>query len=246
MEAEHRAPSREAGTRWLERLTDLARQWHAPPDRAAKETVLAELWSLLNLVMQVQVRAAARRLGRIDEDDVLDVAADKTLDLVRRIDDGRWQPEAAGADHLRGFLATVARNGVVDVLRLRGREVSGFDADGVDAVRKPTALDPGALGTEYARTLVRCLRGLTERARWVWLLRVIHEVPSAEVGRHPDVGMSAGGVDMLLSRTRRHIEACMESHGLDPRVAPGGTFVALWEILDDVRPSAARPRGGSR
>ena len=77
-----------------------------------------------------------------------------------------------------------------------------------------------------------CLGKLQPRTRLVWYFRVIHEMPSALIARHPKVTLNPGHIDVILQRARDAIRACMNEKGLDPGDMPTGTFVGLWEFLE--------------
>lgn len=236
-----------APLRWAVRVCELVAQWRLPLGDVARDAVLAELWTLLNLALQRYVRAQARRFGPIAPEDVVDLAADKTLELLRRLDRREWDPALGSHAQLCGYLFSVARNGVVDHVHLRGREVLASDlphpgSEGT-LFEAATAPDPESAvdGSRYARGIVECAALLSARARLAWMLRVFHGMSSAQIGHHPQVGTSPGGVDLILNRSRRRLRKCMQSKGLEPNVMPPGTFAALWEIIDAERSSPTAP-----
>jgi len=49
-----------------------------------RERAISELWTLVNLALQRYVRATGRRAGRLDQEDVRDIAAEKALDFLTR------------------------------------------------------------------------------------------------------------------------------------------------------------------
>ena len=234
------APS---GALWPDRIRTLARAWHEEPSSARREGPQAELWTLGNLVLQKYVRVNAGRLGTIPLEDIRDIAADKTLDLLRRLDARTWAPWADTTAEVCSFLAVVARNGVVDFLRERRREVphavrweSGDDAaaDPMD-VRPPASAPrdravPGE-GAEYAKAILDCLSGVAAKARLVWFLRAFYELSSAQAARHPGVASKPAAVDTMVRRVRVRLRACLEGKGHDPERFPTGTFTALWDAV---------------
>ena len=77
-----------------------------------------------------------------------------------------------------------------------------------------------------------CLSHLTPRARKVWYLRVLLELPSQEVARHPEVQMTRTSVDVTFFRARAAVRRCLRTRSLDWDRVPEGTFVQLWELLE--------------
>jgi len=222
---------------WGERLRALVLEFRAESDPVRRNRVLSELWVLANLVLQKYVRAVASTLGGVDPDEVRDIAAEKALDLVGRLDREDWSLDDYAPAQVGSFLAKMARNGVVDRLRRQSREMPlTIREDGSMTVHPAvTTPVPGSeaavLGPEYARAILRCFADFTERARIVWFLRVFYELSSAEIARHPRVATSPAAVDTMLLRCREHLRRCMKSHGLDPTQIPAGTFTALWNVI---------------
>ena len=201
---------------------------------ARRSEALGRLWVLLNLALQKYARGQARRLGRLGSEDIRDVAAEKASDLILRLDNDQWNPAASSPAQLCSFLATVARNGVVDALRTTRREVaSGHDLEARETRAVGAAVQEDAIGgDEFARALVACASSLTSRSRRAWLLRVFYDFSSAEIARHPEVTTSPAGVDAMLARCREHLRACLEERGLPMRAIPAGTFARLWELIE--------------
>lgn len=218
--------------RWPGRVLELAARFRSAADPATRDGLLAELWTLVNLALQRYVRASARGTGGLDLEDVRDIAAEKALDFLRKLDDPHWDAAMYAPAQICTFLKSMARNGTVDRARLKRREISdnGLPA----AVLDPTA-DPGATfeGASYARAIVVCLSELTQRARLVWFLRAFYELKSAEIARHTKVTTTPAAVDTMLLRSRDTLRDCMTKRGLDPLRLPPGTFAALWEVVLD-------------
>jgi DNA-directed RNA polymerase specialized sigma24 family protein len=247
----------EPEARWPGRLRALAAQWRAAEDGTRREAILAEFWRLLNLALHRHVRAQARRFGGLSSEDVVDIAADKAVDLLGSLEAGRWDPAAEGDERMAAFLAVVARNGVVDRLRRLGREQSAPDvreggraggigphgrthADADDVVG--AAIDGG----RYARALVECARLLTARARLAWVLHIFGGMTSAQIAGHPEVRTSVGGVSLMLHRCRHRLRRCLASKGFEPERMPAGTFIALWDLVEGARRRAPRHPGEGR
>ncbi|HEX4823596.1 MAG TPA: RNA polymerase sigma factor [Candidatus Polarisedimenticolaceae bacterium] len=204
---------------------------------ATRRRIMGALWGVVSVALRRYARHHARRFGRLDPEEIRDIASDKASDLVARIDEEGWDPAASTPASVRSFLSAVARNGVVDALRssrkvvLVGDDLEPLERGGVEGGGQ----DDAAIGGEFVDTLLGCLSGLTARARKAWFLRVFYEFSSAEIARHPDVASSPAGVDAMLARSREQVRACMESKGVAMRTLPVGTFVRLWESTVEER-----------
>lgn len=221
---------------WPDRLIELGRQIQTRP--AAASGARGEFWLLLNAVLQQRIRAESGRTGPIEAHDVEDLASDKALDLMGRVDDLQWDLREATREAVIGYVSSVARYGLVDSLRRRSRRPreTDLDVDGVSdvALRRPTGgTDPhaSAEGEEFARALVECVAALEARNRRVWFLRVLLEMPSRRIARHPRVGLRPGHVDVVLQRCRQRLRECMHSGGFETNALPPGSFVALWRVF---------------
>jgi RNA polymerase sigma factor (sigma-70 family) len=223
--------------KWPARIRELALDLRSERDPRRRERALSELWTLVNLALQRYVRASARRIGRLDHEDVRDIAAEKALDFLRRLDDPQWDASAYSPAQVCTFLRSMARNGLVDRTRQRKKEVSWTDEleDDMQAMAFISSKDTSASvdGDEYARAMVACLSSLTVRARLVWFLRVFYELQSVAIARHARVRSTPAAVDTMLMRCRDRLRECMAGRGLDPSRMPPGTFTALWEIVHD-------------
>ena len=237
---------------WPGRIRELAARCRQTLDAGEKEILHAELWKLLGLAVHKYVLLQTGRLGRLTADDVADVTSEKTLELIRRLDRRQWNPTESTDAQLCSFIAAVARHGVVDVFRRRRREARAASwfrwSPKYRPAEEASPFDPESSidACRYARAIVECAARLTRRARWAWVLRVFGELPAAEIAQHPAIRSSPAGVDVMLSRSRRHLRECLESKRLDPTCLPSGTFVALWEVLDRVPPSEHDWRVGER
>jgi RNA polymerase sigma factor (sigma-70 family) len=214
------------------RLGAAARAARGDPRRE----ILGTVWKLLHLALQKYVRQQARRLGRVAPETIREIAADKASDLVVRLDKDDWDPSALSAETLRAFLATVARNGVVDALRSGRREVLAGDEAELErtagAPHAPREQEDAVARSEVADALVACAATLSPRSRRAWLLRVFYDFSSSDIARHPAVMSSPAGVDQMLARGREHLRACMERKGVAMRSLPVGTFARIWELTE--------------
>jgi len=207
---------------WPTRLRRACEQVGQLREGAARDEARGEVWLILNAVISRFLRGHARTLGRISAQDREDIAAQKSLDLLRRIEQGTWDMEEREPAEIAGFLSQVARYGLLDFLR-------------ADRRRKdpppPREMDSEGMsewGREYVRALRQCVAHLTDRARRIWFFRVLCSMPSKEIASHPDVRLKSGHVDVVLQRARQAMRECMEQQGYEPRDMPPGTFVELW------------------
>jgi DNA-directed RNA polymerase specialized sigma24 family protein len=221
---------------WPARVRTLVSEFRTGAGPAERERARAELWTLVNLVLQRYVGAIARRSGGVGPDEVPDIASEKALDFIRRLDQPEWNLEPYSTAQIVSFFTRMSHNGVIDSLRKKGRELPLLtNDDGTLAVeREPTSTadaESGVLGPEYARAILECFSNLTPRARLAWFLRVFYELSSRDIARHPGVRTTPAAVDMMLLRSREHVRTCMEARGLDAAKMPTGTFGALWNVF---------------
>lgn len=223
---------------WPERVIALAHQWQADQSPAAREPILSELWLLLNAAILKYLRIHGRRYTSASHEDIQDLASDKTLDLLRRLDHQQWDPTQAGPGQLCSFISTLARNGLIDHLRVvgskRAQEMETADREAVSpTVMKPReeAPEAGFQRERFAEAVGDCAGLLNERTRKIWFMRVLLDMPSKEIAHHPGVNMKPSAVDMALSRCRGLIRDCMQEKGFEAEDMPPGVFTTLWETF---------------
>jgi DNA-directed RNA polymerase specialized sigma24 family protein len=224
-------------------------QLRSERSRETAKRVVAEIWVLLNLALQKYARKHAHWGGALSADDISEIASQKASELLRRIDSKDWDPAGSSAAQLCGMLSTIARNGVVDLRRVRRREVSapeGFDVPlssrawgGQPGVEESP--ESGVESAAYAQAIVDCAAGLSVRARRAWYLRVLYEIGSADIARDPAVATTPAGVDAMLARCREQMRSCLAAKGFDAGPLPPGTFVKLWELTHRDAPEATPP-----
>ena len=223
---------------WPDRLRALGEKLRASSSPLDAGGIVAEIWVLLNLALQKYARRHAHLSGPLSADDISEIASEKAADLVRRLDSKSWDPSGFTSAQLCALLSTIARNGVVDLRRVRRREVStpeGFDVPLSSRTWGGRAGDEqspesGVDGASYAQAIAECAAGLSARARRAWYLRVLYEIGSAEIERDPAVATTPAGVDAMLARCREQMRACLASKGFGAGPFPPGTFVRLWEM----------------
>lgn len=229
-------------SQFASRVIELCRARARVDDRAEDERLRADLWLVVAGLLTVQVRRhGAPRLG---PEERLDLVADKALEVMSRIDQGEWRPEDGGPGRVVNYLASVARFGVIDRFRALDREPQGAVDDpdrggaehelpGTAPWSDPPPPDPArdTHAAEFAAALEECLDRLPERDRRVWVLRVLHDLRAREIAAHPEVRSSSTAIDMVISRCRKRLGACMTARGFVPTDIPPGAFTRLWETL---------------
>ena len=222
--------------RWGRLLAGLAARQRTPdrPGRRARE----RLWVLLVMVLRRRIRAESRRLGPIDDDDLADLASEKALELIHRIDAGEWEPDSMPEEKIVGYVSSAARYGLIDTLRRSERRATDLEPDiesvaagaGVDS----SGVEPPHVAAERAAfvdAIVSCAGNLTTTHRTIWLFRVFLDMPSKAIAAHPAVGLKPGHIDVILGRCRDRLRTCVQSAGYDVGHAPPGTFAALWKAF---------------
>ncbi len=220
---------------------ELCQELRAPANECARDAARGEVWELLNSVISRYLRMHETRIGVVSQEDIEDIAAEKSLDLLRRAELGTWDTSGRSPSDITGFLSKVARNGLVDVLREAGRRVEPADerrpewdvgtVDEDSAMQMTESPDILVERREFAFALRGCAEDLKPRSRLVWFLRVFLAMSSREIAAHPEVGLRVGHVDVLLQRTRDAIRDCMGRHGFESQDMPPGVFVEIWKAF---------------
>ena len=226
---------------WPERLKDHIGRLHPsfgdpPPDRDREEA-----WVLLHSVLMNRLRGQAAELEGIDLEDLRDIAAQKSLDLMRKAESGEWDLSAREAPEIARFIAKVARNGLFDLLRERGRRARPrtddrpeWEVSGGRQMLTGGREDPPHMSVErmeFAAALRSCADKMEPRRRNVWIFRLFYRMSTKEIAAHPEISLKPGHVDVLLQRAREEIRKCMEKRGHDSREIPPGAFVELWKAF---------------
>ncbi len=223
---------------WAARLGELVHILQTPDTGpAGHEAARAESWVLLNsaILRHLSVRAGGAGLAHEDREDL---AAEKSLDLLRRAESGAWRVEGRAAGEIAAFVATVARHGIVDHHRRSSRWVQPGPG-GMDETPhndRVLAHDPGSPlaqveRRDFVQALCDCAEHLQPRARRAWLFRVFYDLSSKEIAAHPEIDLNPAHVDVLLQRCRDGIRVCMRAKGYEPHDMPPGTFAALWKAF---------------
>jgi len=223
---------------WAVRVGQVVARLGEPLEREERDRVRVETWTLLNIALRRFLRSHAARAGGLDPSDIEDIASTKTLELLGRAESGAWtvHPDRGGRE-IAAYLSRIARNGLLDALRMRSRQVELVDEaerstgapteDGARSSRS-AATDALAESREFAKSLGECAGQLAPRSFAAWFLRVFHEMTSREIAMHPSVNATPAHVDVILQRARGSVSQCMQAKGHDTTDAPAGAFVELW------------------
>jgi RNA polymerase sigma factor (sigma-70 family) len=223
--------------RWAERLNELCRT-NQDSRATTPSSLRQEIWQIVSLALSRYLRYHAARLGVSGPEDLADIASQKSLELLGKPDTSNERLANLAPREIPGFLSTVARNGLVDLLKARGRSAPPLDdddasvEDGLAYVKSKTDRPDEPLErNEFAQALRQCAEVLEARTRLVWFFRVFYDMPSKEIAMHPRVQLKASHVDVLLQRGREAIRDCMKKRGYEPHEIPAGTFVELWRVF---------------
>ncbi len=236
--------------RWIARLQETSLQVRVEPDRRARDARIGETWELIRTALTRFLRAHEHRCGGLSREERQDLAAEKALDLVQRIERGEWDMSGHTSGEIHAYLSRTARNLIVDFGRSQKRSaafvraneatVPAHDGPVID-LRGGRGRDPAPTpearheSRDYVRHLRECVERLKPRARLAWFLRAFYGLASRDIGTHPGVAARPGTVDLMVHRGRAALAECMRRKGLDPREMPPGTFIALWEYFHALR-----------
>lgn len=231
-----------ADPRWPGRFKDLCLELRRARDERTLGRARGEVWLLLNSLISQYLRFHATRQGRIAPEDLEDIAAAKSSDLLHKIEIGAWDAAARDRTEVTGFLSKVARNGLVDRLREMGRQVNVVTMDGPEGSLDASSMactaytitladppDRQVERKEFVVALRNCVGQMEARSRRVWFLRVLCGLPSRGIATHPQVSLTINHVDAILHRARKAMRGCMHGKGYEPRDMPLGTFTELWK-----------------
>ncbi len=230
-----------AERQWPSRLRHASEQLQNPPDEASRTTALGQTWKILYASLSLYLRSHCSRFGAIAQEDLEDLAAEKALDLLRRIVSRKTAFADRSEGEIASFLSTVARNELLDWVKRDARRVLPKDEDqpewdvgGIDQEAGMSTTDPPDVSVqrrEFVDALRRCAEQLEPRSRSAWFFRVFYGMPSKDIAVHPELNLKASYVDVLLQRARRTVQDCMGRRGFDARDMPPGTFAELWSAF---------------
>ncbi len=123
------ADLRSLNSEWPAHFRNLCREVRGPQDARSRDRARGGLWLLLNSLISQYLRFHITRQGRVPVEDLEDIAAEKSLDLLRKNESGTWDAVSRPTEEIKGFLSKVARNGLVDRLRAIGRHIQPAGKD---------------------------------------------------------------------------------------------------------------------
>jgi RNA polymerase sigma factor (sigma-70 family) len=231
-----------AKSKWPARLGDLCLELRHPKDPDSLGRARGTVWLLLNSLLSQHLRYHVHRQGQLPHEDLEDLASDKSLELLRKLEKGTWDVTGRSQSEISGYLSMVARNGLVDRLRRAGRWVRPADDRQLEEDLEAASSNPDAdlrivmespdklvERREYAMAIRDCIEQLEGRSRIAWFLRVLCGMSSKQIAVHPKVSLNASHVDVLMQRARGMVKDCMRRKGFSPQDMPPGTFVELWK-----------------
>lgn len=244
----HADPAARSHRPWVERLAVLAGRLATPLDEKARARDRGELWLLLTAVLSRYTRARTLALGPLAREDIEDLVAGKAFDLLRRIESGALQFRCEAPHEIPAFLARTCHNAIVDLRRReRLRQGGPHTADDAQALLEPetslrTESSPSGRVefAEMTHALEHCLEQLAPRARRVWILRTFFEMSSRDIAAHPEVAIKPSHVDVVVSRTRAAVQACLAKRGFEAADFDLVGIARLWDRF--VRPAEQNGR----
>ncbi len=212
-------------------MVELCHGWRSAATLRERDRALAELWFLLNAALARYVRLHGRVYGSIDAEDARDVASEKAMAFLRALENATAETSALDPPRVCSYISVLARNGLVDALRKRGRDHAVAHAAGESRVASYDSAEANVQHEEFVAAVRACVMQMTPRARSAWFMRAFLDMSSKRIANHPDVRMTPAAVDVMLMRTRRALRDCLQRKGLGAEDAPPGTFVVLWDLL---------------
>lgn len=244
------APSTRSDSHWPARIGTLCGDLRCASADTVRQRLRAELWLLLNLALRRFLSCHAARIGGVQAEDFQDIASQKALELLANAESGSWEPVGRSGSEVAGYLSAVAYNGLVDHARRSARWTgNGSTGRGPSPVSPEPTTDPEAIESpeaepcsrvecrEFVSDLGRCLSELQPRTRKIWFFRVFYDMSSKEIASHPDIGLKAPHVDVVLQRCRQIVRTCMRVKGHESAEMPPGAFIALWQSLGSMEPA---------
>ncbi len=229
-----------ASPRWPGRLQALAAVLRSGADDDARRT-REQIWVLLYSALTMCFRSRAGRVYGLIREDLEDLISDKALDLLRRLENGSWDLSRRSPAEIQNFFAAAARNSLINWGKKNTRSVltSPLDLEAEVHTRErnaaPGCIDNGpAIDLErkgFANALRRCAEKLNPRSRKVWIFKLFGGLSAKEIAVHPEIGLTANGVDVTYHRCRKVLKTCMQESGYEARDMPTGVFVELVDVF---------------
>ncbi len=237
---------------WPARLRDACELLLESSTTAGRSKAEGEIWQILNLALSIYLRSHARHMGGVAQEDLEDLAADKSLDLMTRIADGKSDFRGRAPGEIMSFFSKVSKNELLGFFKRQGRFVKTpedqegereWDMSGAIGKTVGDLSDEADIPLErkeFSAALVECAKRLKPRARKTWLFRLLFNMASKDIAVHPKIDIEPSHVDVLLQRCRGEISNCMDRKGFRAGDLPQGVFAVLWQSFrgSDLSPGA--------
>ena len=222
--------------------------YRAATEPEERDRSLTEMWVILGTTINAYLRSEGRRFHGFRHEDLEDIAAEKSFELLLALQTGAWDPSSRGSLEIAGYVRSAVRRGFFRRLptRIHVKETAPspaqweriLDPDQFHA--RESAPDLALARADFAQALRLCLQTLAGRARLIWLLRVFCGLASREIATHPGVSLRTGHVDVVLQRVRGRIKDCMRRRGHSSGAIPPGVLSLIWDVLDSAFSSGGR------
>ena len=229
------------GPGWPERFRSACTQLRGDNPRAdarAMQEARSNLWLDLNSILFHYLRIHGERFGGVAVEDLEDLASQKCIELMQRLESGSLNFDERDPGEILAFFSSVARNGLLHVLRKAGHGAEPQEIEIPDGnygrwigERKTFAPEARAESREFATAMQECAGQLEGRARLIWFFRVFYDMRSKDIAQHPEVQLKASHVDVILQRARNAVKTCMQSQGHDTASIPAGVLPRLWRAF---------------
>lgn len=223
---------------WPQHLLDLAGAFHTARERE-RRSLQKRFFVLLYTSLYILIKSQAGRFYSISREDLEDMASERSLYLMQRLERGTWDLSGRTPYELYRYLYKVAHTSLIKVCHKSSQTVALEDrpdvrnGPGTETVfhSQPSANPEDTLKRKtFARELRECLNRLNNRSWFIWVLKVFSDLPAAEIARHPRIMASVNQVNVIFHRCRAAIRKCMSDKGFDSGDIQPGVFS---EIMKD-------------
>jgi RNA polymerase sigma factor (sigma-70 family) len=228
--------------RWPLRLRELSQKMRSSPDGPARDQIRQEAWIILAHALRRYLESQEISRASLCPEDIEDLASEKSFDLMRKLESGKWGIADRSGAEIAAFLAATARNGAVDHLRSPkhrhrvGGKAAERAADLPGLTETPREAPDSPLERRaFIEALRDCAGRLSPRSRRIWFFRVFYGLATKEIAAHPGIALKPGHVDVVLSDVRRTVSDCMEAKGQRLRQLPVGSFFEIWKSFREIR-----------
>ncbi|MCP4546894.1 MAG: sigma-70 family RNA polymerase sigma factor [bacterium] len=226
---------------WAEQLQVLSGRLKNNDDELARDSLRQDTWLILHNALQIFLQTHSRHYPTITDDDRHDLATEKSLGLLFRIESGAWDLSDRHPLEIARYLSRVARNGMTNLCKKNDRMIRIMDEDTENSQayyvnraeqlisRETPEIHMGR--KRYARALCSCFATLAPRLRKIWIFRVFGGLSSKMIAEHPEIKLKASHVDVLLHRSRQAISLCLRKRGFDSSDVQQGVFAEVLAVF---------------